>query len=104
MKLFLQSGGRTFEEWLEKISSKELSLWLAREGIDPLDDPFWRSAMEAHTTAKSLGGKDCKLTLLDLYPPQVQQYYGKKKAKTKQTPDQTAAILKAIAKPKKKPS
>ena len=85
MRLALQMG-RTLEELLNTISSDEISLWLAREQIEPLYDPWLGSALVAHTTARAAGNK-CKVT--DFYP--------RHKKTKKQSAAEQMSVLKAAA-------
>lgn len=85
MQLCERLGGMTWEEMMNRMSSKELSMWLAKERLKPLDDPYWRSAMQAHTTAAVQGNK-CKVD--DFLPI-------KRTAKKNQTGQQHSDILSA---------
>jgi hypothetical protein len=85
MRLAIQMG-RTLEELLNTMSSAELSLWLAKEKLEPLDDPYFRTALLATVTARSMGNKKVKIT--DFMP----------KEERKQTAQEHAMILKAWAK------
>lgn len=46
-------------EFLNKVSSEEISLYLAADRINPIDDPYLRSARSDYIVARSAGIK-CK--------------------------------------------
>tara|TARA_R110002126_G_scaffold256922_3_gene399913 strand:+ start:7754 stop:8035 length:282 start_codon:yes stop_codon:yes gene_type:complete len=52
--------GKTLKELLSSIDSQELSLWMAYDRLDPLDDPYWRTGLTCSTMATLHTGKKFK--------------------------------------------
>lgn len=63
--LLIATGGKTLRQFMEEMDSEELTWWMARCRVKPLDDPYWRSAMQANVAANLQGNKT---TLQDFYP------------------------------------
>lgn len=73
MRLARQMG-RTLAELLDSIDSHELSLWIAYDRLEPLDDPYWRTGLICSTMANI--NKDKKTTAFkpdDFIPRQRNQ-------------------------------
>jgi len=80
--------GIPVKRMLNEMDSEEISLYLAAERISPMDDPWQRNALNCYVTARAAGVK-CKES--DFVPRYRQQ----------QTPEQMAAILRAMSKRKR---
>lgn len=62
---------------MTQIDSQELSMWMAYDNIEPLDDPYWRTGLECSTMAAVFAGKQMKPE--DFIPSKRQKPDGKKK-------------------------
>lgn len=79
--------GCSVRELLARFDSEELSVWLARERIEPLPDSWTQAALIASTVANAMGGGKKRFTVEDFMP-----VTGKSPAKQK-SPEEMKAIM-----------